>query len=309
VGVEEGDAVAVAVRVCVGIGVELGGAVRVGVELGVGVRVSVELDDGLRVGDWVAGCDGVPVRVALGTFVTVLVGLWVRVGSDVAVAVTTLVGLIVGVAVASPSGVSVVLAVTVGVVVVAASSVAVAVGISVVLGVAVPSDGGDAVGVMVMLAVLMRDGELVGRGVSVPRVAEAEADADAVAVAVAVVMGVGVISSVGALVGLGVAGQPRKAAFTARTRSSTVTRPSSLESAAAQLLSGACDSAMRTALTSSSMLTTLLPLQSPGHAADAAALHNDTPPTSASTRHIETTLPKIAPQSSSSDQGTEGSRV
>src|SRR6185369_16331099 len=143
-------------------------------------------------------------------------------------------------------------------------------------GVALLSKSADAVGVTVVLATVVTKGEAVGVGVST--VGNTEADRVGVAV--------------------GVGGQPRNAALTARTRSSTVTRPSALESAATQLLSDACASAMRTALTSSSIVPTPFPLQSPGHAADADELNQrNSPPTSASTRHIDITLLKIGPQS------------
>jgi hypothetical protein len=142
--------------------------------------------------------------------------------------------------------------------------VATSVGLAVTLGVTV-ANAGDVVslGVGTMLAIGLVDGlaGTLGVVVAVPL---------PVGVAETVMPGVGVGEAGdadGASVAVG-GGQPRRAALTARTRSSTVTRPAPPSSAALQAPSGDCDSAIRTAVTSSSILTTPLPSQSPGHAHD-----------------------------------------
>jgi hypothetical protein len=87
-------------------------------------------------------------------------------------------------------------------------------------------------------------------------------------VSVGVRVGVAVDPPVSVTVPDGVGGgtQPNNAALTAATSSSIVTVELKLRSAAGQIDKGSSPSAMRTARTSSSMVTTLPPSQSPGQA-------------------------------------------
>lgn len=245
--VAEGDAVAV--LVCVGIGVVLGDAVRVG--------------------------DGVRVVVALAVGTSVAVGVTLRVGLDVETRVPVVVASLVGLDV----GVVVTVAVAVLVAVADTSIVGVPVAGGVTLGVALFEGSGDRLGVTDAEASSVGVTEAVTFGVCVGCASEGDGVSGAVAVSDAVTVGVSV------------AAQPCNAALTARTRSSTVTRPSALESALAHTVNGACANAMRTAVTSSSMLTTGLPSQSPGHAADTTELNpNSSTPTIPNNRRIGSTL-------------------
>jgi len=231
------------VGVAVGVKVALGVTVAVGVKVALGVTVAVGVKVALGVAD---GCSGVAVGVSLP-----------MVSVAVAAVVAVAVGLASTVAVGLASTVAVGLASTVAV----GSAVAVGVGsaVAVLLGAAVSVAVGAAVLVTVATAVSVA----VDTGVGVP-----------VWSGVAVLVG-------GAMVTVGVAGQPPRALFTAWISSAMVTVPPPSGSKAGQTEIGLAPREMLTPRIRLLIETAPLPLQSPTHCAEAAAGARRTAPSAA----------------------------